>query len=160
MKTKKTNAMRQLDQAKIEYEMRTFDVDSHTHLEGKEVAERIQADVQQVYKTLVLENNQHDHFVFVIPIMAHLDLKKAAAVVKEKKLQLMPMSDLKKVTGYIRGGCSPIGMKTHFPTVIDASVLNLSKVFVSGGQRGVQMGLTPQDLIQMSHAQTAEITEA
>lgn len=159
MKTKKTNAMRQLDQANIEYEMCTFDVDSHTHLEGIEVAERIQADVQQVYKTLVLENNQHDHFVFVIPIMAHLDLKKAATVVKEKKLQLMPMSDLKKVTGYIRGGCSPIGMKTHFPTVIDASVLKLSKVFVSGGQRGVQMGLTPQDLIQMSHAQTAEITE-
>ncbi|REH88653.1 YbaK/EbsC family protein, partial [Staphylococcus felis] len=80
-----------------------------------------------------------------------------AATVNEKKLQLMPMHDLKKVTGYIRGGCSPIGMKTHFPTVIDETIVQLEEVFVSGGHRGVQMGLAPQDLIEMSKAKVASV---
>ncbi|REH76315.1 Cys-tRNA(Pro) deacylase [Staphylococcus felis] len=157
MKTKKTNAMRQLDKAKIKYDMRTFDVDAETHLEGLQVAERIQVDVNHIFKTLVLENDKHEHFVFVIPILAHLDMKKAAATVNEKKLQLMPMHDLKKVTGYIRGGCSPIGMKTHFPTVIDETIVQLEEAFVSGGHRGVQMGLAPQDLIEMSKAKVASV---
>ncbi|MBI5974015.1 Cys-tRNA(Pro) deacylase [Staphylococcus canis] len=158
MKTKKTNAMRKLEQSKIDYEMRTFNVDEQEHVEGHQVAKNINAEVNQVFKTLVLENDKHEHFVFVIPIMAHLDMKKAAASVDEKKLQLMPMQDLKKVTGYIRGGCSPVGMKTHFPTIIDEAVHHVDQVFVSGGQRGVQMGLRPDDLIQMSKAKVANVT--
>nr|WP_220468713.1 Cys-tRNA(Pro) deacylase [Staphylococcus coagulans] len=150
--------MRMLDQAKVEYEIRTFPV-SDAHIEGHEVAALIQAETDTVYKTLVLENDDHAHFVFVIPVNAHLDMKAAAAAVNEKKLHLMPLDDLKKVTGYIRGGCSPIGMKTHFPTTIHAAVLACETVFVSAGQRGVQMGVAPEDLIRMSQAQTVDVIQ-
>ncbi|HAR6137242.1 TPA: Cys-tRNA(Pro) deacylase [Staphylococcus pseudintermedius] len=157
-KQKKTNAMRQLDRAKVNYEIRTFEV-GEGHLEGYEVAALINANSAEVYKTLVLENANHEHFVFVIPVTAHLDMKAAAAAVHEKKLHLMPLDDLKKVTGYIRGGCSPIGMKTHFPTVINGTIELLDRVFVSAGQRGVQMGLAPHDLIEMSHAEVKQVIQ-
>ncbi|MBF1993128.1 Cys-tRNA(Pro) deacylase [Staphylococcus schleiferi] len=157
-KQKKTNAMRMLDQAKVEYEIRTFPV-SDAHIEGHEVAALIQAETDTVYKILVLENDDHAHFVFVIPVNAHLDMKAAAAAVNEKKLHLIPLDDLKKVTGYIRGGCSPIGMKTHFPTTIHTAVLACETVFVSAGQRGVQMGIAPEDLIRMSQAQTVDVIQ-
>ncbi|QLK85479.1 Cys-tRNA(Pro) deacylase [Staphylococcus sp. 17KM0847] len=155
-KMKKTNAMRILDRAKIMYETRTFEVDDE-HIEGLEVAKRIDVSEKQVYKTLVLENAQREHFVFVVPVSAHLDMKAAAASVGEKKLHLMPLEDLKKITGYIRGGCSPIGMKTQFPTVIDASVEQFDQMFVSAGQRGVQMGLAPQALIEVVNAEVKSI---
>ncbi|HAR5191445.1 TPA: Cys-tRNA(Pro) deacylase [Staphylococcus aureus] len=102
-KNKKTNAMRMLDRAKIKYEVHSFEVPEE-HLSGQEVAELIQANVKTVFKTLVLENAKHEHFVFVIPVSETLDMKKAAAMVGEKKLQLMPLDNLKNVTGYIRGG--------------------------------------------------------
>ncbi|MDO5375196.1 MAG: Cys-tRNA(Pro) deacylase [Staphylococcus rostri] len=156
MKVKKTNAMRILDRAKIDYEMRTFTVDAE-HIEGSEVAERIGASEEQVFKTLVLTNSNREYFVFVIPVSGHLDMKAAAASVNEKKLNLMPLDDLKKVTGYIRGGCSPIGMKTKFPTVIDTAVEKIDQVFVSAGQRGVQMGVAPSDLIQAADAKVAAV---
>ncbi|WP_290124255.1 YbaK/EbsC family protein, partial [Shigella flexneri] len=92
------------------------------------VAELIQANVKTVFKTLVLENAKHEHFVFVIPVSETLDMKKAAAMVGEKKLHLMPLDNLKNVTGYIRGGCSPVGMKTLFPTVVDKSCENYSHI--------------------------------
>ena len=102
-KNKKTNAMRMLDRAKIKYEVHSFEVPEE-HLSRQEVAELIQANVKTVFKTLVLENTKHEHFVFVIPVSETLDMKKAAALVGEKKLQLMPLDNLKNVTGYIRGG--------------------------------------------------------
>ncbi|HHA0913556.1 TPA: YbaK/EbsC family protein [Staphylococcus aureus] len=102
-KNKKTNAMRMLDRAKIKYEVHSFEVPEE-HLSGAEVAELIQANVKTVFKTFVLENTKHEHFVFVIPVSETLDMKKAAALVGEKKLQLMPLDNLKNVTGYIRGG--------------------------------------------------------
>ncbi|HBC4187352.1 TPA: Cys-tRNA(Pro) deacylase [Staphylococcus aureus] len=102
-KNKKTNAMRMLDRAKIKYEVHSFEVPEE-HLSGQEVAELIQANVKTVFKTLVLENAKHEHFVFVIPVSETLDMKKAAAMVGEKKLHLMPLDNLKNVTGYIRGG--------------------------------------------------------
>ncbi|HCU7206438.1 TPA: Cys-tRNA(Pro) deacylase [Staphylococcus aureus] len=102
-KNKKTNAMRMLDRVKIKYEVHSFEVPEE-HLSGQEVAELIQANVKTVFKTLVLENTKHEHFVFVIPVSETLDMKKAAALVGEKKLQLMPLDNLKNVTGYIRGG--------------------------------------------------------
>ena len=108
-KTKKTNAMRMLDRAKINYEMNTYEVsDKHQH--GEQIAKLVGANVEEVYKTLVLENANHDHYVFVIPVNASLDMKEAAHVVNEKKLHLMPLEQLKQVTGYVRGGCSPIGL--------------------------------------------------
>jgi len=117
-KTKKTNAMRILDRAKVDYHMNTYEVtDQHQH--GEEIARRVGAKVEEVFKTLLLENANHDHYVIVISVNATLDMKQAAHVVNEKKLNLMPLDQLKQVTGYIRGGCSPIGMKHQFQTTID-----------------------------------------
>ena len=156
-KSKKTNAMRMLDRAKIKYGMNTYEVtDKHQH--GEQIAKLVGANVEEVYKTLVLENANHDHFVFVIPVNASLDMKEAAHVVNEKKLQLMPLDQLKQVTGYVRGGCSPIGMKHLFQTTIDASAKNLDKVYVSGGQRGMQTIIQVDDLVEMTQAQLAHIT--
>ena len=139
-KTKKTNAMRMLDRAKIDYETNTYEV-TEKHQHGEQNAKMVGANVEEVYKTLVLENANHEHFVFVIPVNASLDMKQAAHVVNEKKLNLMPLDQLKQVTGYVRGGCSPIGMK-----------------HVSGGQRGMQIIIKVEDLIKMTEAQVAHIT--
>ncbi|MCJ1656947.1 Cys-tRNA(Pro) deacylase [Staphylococcus sp. NRL 16/872] len=158
MKHKKTNAMRMLDRAKVDYEVRTFEV-SDGHMDGKTIAHIVGANVEDVYKTLVLENANHDHFVFVIPVNETLDLKEAAHVVNEKKLTLMPMENLKQVTGYIRGGCSPIGMKHLFKTTIDQSALERDKIHVSGGQRGIQIVVNIKDLIDITNAQTADILQ-
>lgn len=155
-KYKKTNAMRMLDRAKIDYHVNTFDVPDH-HISGEAVAKLVNADVTEVYKTLVLENQEHDHFVFVIPVNENLDMKEAAHVVNEKKLHLMPLDDLKAVTGYVRGGCSPIGMKHLFPTVLDKSIEHKDKVNVSGGQRGMQIVIGVNDLIQITNATVANV---
>ncbi|HHA6876828.1 TPA: aminoacyl-tRNA deacylase [Staphylococcus aureus] len=128
-KNKKTNAMRMLDRAKIKYEVHSFEVPEE-HLSGQEVAELIQANVKTVFKTLVLENTKHEHFVFVIPVSETLDMK--------------------NVTGYIRGGCSPVGMKTLFPTVVDKSCENYSHISVSGGLRTMQITIAVEDLITIT----------
>ena len=157
-KTKKTNAMRILDRAKINYQMNTYEVtDKHQH--GEEIAQLVGAKIEEVFKTLVLENSNHEHYVFVIPVNETLDMKKAAHVVNEKKLNLMPLDQLKQVTGYVRGGCSPIGMKHSFKTTIDASAKNLEKVYISGGQRGMQIIIHVNDLIDMTRAQVESITQ-
>ncbi|PTK67194.1 Cys-tRNA(Pro) deacylase [Staphylococcus borealis] len=158
MKHKKTNAMRMLDRAKIDYEVKTFEVEEG-HMDGERVAELVGENVQDVFKTLVLENAAHEHFVFVVPVSNALDMKVAAHVVNEKKLQLMPLDHLKQVTGYIRGGCSPIGMKHLFPTTIDQSASLRHKIIVSGGQRGVQIVLQLEDLVSMTNAQLEDIVQ-
>lgn len=158
MKHKKTNAMRMLDRAKIDYEVKTFEVEEG-HMDGERVAELVGENVQDVFKTLVLENAAHEHFVFVVPVSGSLDMKVAAHVVNEKKLQLMPLDHLKQVTGYIRGGCSPIGMKHLFPTTIDQSASLRDKIIVSGGQRVVQIVLQLEDLVSMTNAQLEDIVQ-
>ena len=158
MKHKKTNAMRMLDRAKIDYEVKTFEVEEG-HMDGERVAELVGENVQDVFKTLVLENTAHEHFVFVVPVSGSLDMKVAAHVVNEKKLQLMPLDHLKQVTGYIRGWCSPIGMKHLFPTTIDQSASLRDKIIVSGGQRGVQIVLQLEDLVSMTNAQLEDIVQ-
>ncbi|CXT49002.1 Transcriptional regulator [Staphylococcus aureus] len=155
-KNKKTNAMRMLDRAKIKYDVHSFEVPEE-HLSGVEVAELIQANVKTVFKTLVLENTKHEHFVFVIPVSETLDMKKAAALVGEKKLQLMPLDNLKNVTGYIRGGCSPVGMKTLFPTVVDKSCENYSHISVSDGLRTMQITIAVEDLIAITKGKIGEV---
>ncbi|PTF18085.1 Cys-tRNA(Pro) deacylase [Staphylococcus devriesei] len=158
MKHKKTNAMRMLDRAKIKYEVNTYEV-GNGHMDGTTVAKMVGADVKEVYKTLVLENANQDHYVFVIPVDETLDMKAAAQVVNEKKLQLMPLDNLKQVTGYIRGGCSPVGMKHLFKTTLNDSALALNKIIVSGGQRGMQIVLDVNDLIDITQAQIADIIQ-
>ena len=158
MKHKKTNAMRILEKANIDYELNKYEV-TNKHMDGATVAQIVGVDVKFVYKTLVLENAQHECFVFVIPVEETLNMKQAAHIAQQKKLALLPLERLKQVTGYVRGGCSPIGMKKHFPTYIDESALQLQNVYVSGGERGMQIKINSQNLIYIAEAEAANIIE-
>ncbi|MFR5113087.1 Cys-tRNA(Pro) deacylase [Turicibacter sanguinis] len=140
----KTNAIRLLDQKKISYELLTYEVDDQ--LDGITVATKINYPVEVVYKTLVTRGNNKNIYVFVIPVATELDLKKAAKVVAEKKLEMIAVSEINGLTGYIRGGCSPVGMKKVYPTVIDVTAQQLDYFIVSGGKIGLQMKLNPKDL--------------
>ena len=140
----KTNAIRLLDQKKISYELLTYEVDDQ--LDGITVATKINYPVEVVYKTLVTRGNSKNIYVFVIPVATELDLKKAAKVVGEKKLDMIAVSEINGLTGYIRGGCSPVGMKKVYPTVIDVTAQQLDYFIVSGGKIGLQMKLNPKDL--------------
>ena len=140
----KTNAIRLLDQKKISYELLTYEVDDQ--LDGITVATKINYPVEVVYKTLVTRGNSKNIYVFVIPVATELDFKKAAKVVAEKKLEMIAVSEINGLTGYIRGGCSPVGMKKVYPTVIDVTAQQLDYFIVSGGKIGLQMKLNPKDL--------------
>ncbi|MGT2333765.1 Cys-tRNA(Pro) deacylase [Staphylococcus aureus] len=155
-KNKKTNAMRMLDRAKIKYDVHSFEVPEE-HLSGVELHNSYKQMLKQYLKRLFSENTKHEHFVFVIPVSETLDMKKAAALVGEKKLQLMPLDNLKNVTGYIRGGCSPVGMKTLFPTVVDKSCENYSHISVSGGLRTMQITIAVEDLIAITKGKIGEV---
>lgn len=152
----KTNAARILDSLHIEYELRDFEVDTED-LSAAHAADLLGFDPAKIYKTLVLEGKPGGYFVAVIPSHLHLDLKKAAIASGNKKCDMIHMKDLKEVTGYIRGGCSPIGMKKQFPTYIEETASLETKIWVSAGKRGVLMKLAPDDLIKESHAEYADL---
>ncbi len=156
MKTAKTNAARLLDKAGIAYDLIPYDVDE-TDLSATHVAHQLNEPVEQVFKTLVLKGDKTGHFVCVIPGAAELDLKKAAKVSGNKKCDMIPMKELLPATGYIRGACSPIGMKKPFPTYIHASCTDFNRIYVSAGHRGLQLHLAPTDLIREIHAETADL---
>ncbi len=156
MKKEKTNAMRMLDRAKVNYEFFTYDA-SDGHIDGASVARKMGQDPKKVYKTLVTQGHSGEHFVFVIPVEEELDLKKAAKAVGEKNVEMIAVADLLKTTGYIRGGCSPIGMKKPFKTVVDDSALALDKIYVSGGRIGLQILLSPADLQKTVGAEFEQI---
>ncbi|MBQ5152594.1 Cys-tRNA(Pro) deacylase [Macrococcoides caseolyticum] len=151
----KTNALRKLDQKKIPYETYTYEVTDE--LDGVTVANKIEQPYAQVFKTLVLRGKLN-YYVAVIPVVATLDLKSMSKVVGEKKLELLPVNNLEKLTGYIRGGCSPVGMKKLFPTVIDSSAEQFEEIIVSAGQRGIQMQVPLQSLVNLIHAKVSPIT--
>lgn len=151
----KTNALRKLDQKKIPYETYTYEVTDE--LDGVTVANKIEKPYAQVFKTLVLRGKLN-YYVAVIPVAATLDLKSMSKVVGEKKLELLPVNNLEKLTGYIRGGCSPVGMKKLFPTVIDSSAEQFEEIIVSAGQRGIQMQVPLQSLVNLIHAKVSPIT--
>ncbi|GHT09270.1 Cys-tRNA(Pro)/Cys-tRNA(Cys) deacylase [Bacteroidia bacterium] len=151
MKTNKTNAARLLDQAKIAYELIPYAFDEND-LSALHVAEALNEPIEQVFKTLVLKGDKNGYFVCVIPGESELDLKLAAKASGNKNCDLIPQKDLLPLTGYIRGGCSPIGMKKHFPTYIHESCLLYEFMFVSAGQRGLQLKITPKDLIEAATA--------
>lgn len=150
-KSVKTNAMRILEREKIEYIMHTYSPEGG--IDGVSVAEKAGLPPELVYKTLVTRGKSGNHFVFVIPVAEELNLKAAAAAVGEKNVEMIAVKDLEKTTGYIRGGCSPVGMKKKFVTVIDSSAEKLSKMFVSGGKIGLQIELAPADLIKAADAE-------
>lgn len=155
----KTNAVRILDREKISYELMEYDVNDG-QLDGISVAEKTGQSVEIVFKTLVTKANAEGLFVFLVPVALELDLKKAALAVGVKKLDMLPLSDLTKETGYVRGGCSAVGMKRSYPTIIDKSAERLSEMIVSAGKPGLQMKLAPQALIQVTGAAFQEITKS
>ena len=159
MKTIKTNAARLLDKARIAYELIPYPVDE-ADLSAKHVAEAVGEDIRCVFKTLVLCGDRTGHFVCVIPGEQEVDLKQAARMSGNKKCDLIPMKELLPLTGYIRGGCSPIGMKKSFPTYIDESCLDLPCIYVSAGQRGLQVKLNPSDLVRATRATVCRLTAA
>ncbi|MGP1446656.1 MAG: Cys-tRNA(Pro) deacylase [Candidatus Limimorpha sp.] len=143
----KTNACRILDQKKVPYELIPYEVDEND-LGAQHIAEQLGEDIEAVFKTLVLKGDKSGYFVCVIPGMAELDLKKTAKVTGNKSCDLIAMKELLPLTGYIRGGCSPVGMKKYFPTFIHLTCSNFDTIYVSAGQRGLQFKLSPSDLIQ------------
>ena len=155
-KIEKTNAARLLDRAKIAYELIPYTVDEE-NLAATHVAEELGEDIAQVFKTLILRGDRTGHFVCVIPGDKEVDLKSAARVSSNKKCDLIPMKDLLPTTGYIRGGCSPIGMKKPFPTFIHATALDFDHIFISAGVRGLQIKIAPAALIDFVGASVAEL---
>ena len=153
----KTNVMRLLEAAKTEYETLEYPVDE-SDLSGASVVRKTGKDKDIVFKTLVISGEKNGYAVCCIPVCEELDLKKAAKVFGEKKVEMLHVKDLLKVTGYIRGGCSPIVMKKQFPTAIDETAVLSDKIFVSGGQRGLMIGLSPVKLSEYVNAVFADIT--
>ncbi len=157
-KISKTNAARLLDQAKVGYQLIPYEVDE-SDLSAVHVAAQLGEDIRQVFKTLVLHGDRSGYFVCIIPGGDELDLKKAAKVSGNKNCELIPMKELLPLTGYIRGACSPIGMKKHFPTYIHTTVNDFLYVYVSAGQRGLQIRLVPADLLRQARAEAADLVE-
>ncbi|MBD5445057.1 MAG: Cys-tRNA(Pro) deacylase [Lachnospiraceae bacterium] len=151
----KTNAMRILDREKIEYTHYTYECEEF--IDALQIADMLGLPYEKVYKTLVTVGNSRNYFVFVIPIAKELDLKKAAKTVGEKSLSMIHVKDINEVTGYIRGGCTAIGMKKRYVTRIDESAKLLDKIIVSGGRIGLQIELNPGDLCRAAGAEFADI---
>lgn len=154
----KTNAMRILDTKKIKYNLITYD-NNDGKIDGVSVAQKINRDPQEVYKTLVAQGISKEIYVFIIPVEAELELKKAAKAAGEKKVEMIPVKDIQKWTGYIRGGCSPIGMKKNYPTYIDQSANKLETIIVSGGKIGIQIELNTTDLQTVTEAHIINLTK-
>ena len=146
MKIEKTNAARILDKAKIKYDLIPYDVDEDD-LSAVHVAAQLHEPIDKVFKTLVLHGDKTGYFVCVIPGGEEVDLKKAAAISGNKNCRMIPMKELLSITGYIRGACSPVGMKKYFPTYIHESCRDFEQVYVSAGKRGLQLMIAPADLI-------------
>lgn len=151
----KTNAVRILDRNKINYELLTYECDEF--IDGLHTAEKTGAPVEQTYKTLVMQGKSKKNYVFVIPIAEEVDLKAAARSVGEKSVEMIHVKDITAITGYVRGGCSPLGMKKQFPTVIDSTAEAFDQMYVSGGRIGTTVRLNPKDLARVVRAEFADI---
>ena len=151
----KTNAMRILETMKIPFQQYTYECEEFT--DGLQIAHKLGLPYEKVYKTLVTVGSSRDYFVFVIPVAEELDLKAAARSVGEKSVEMIHVKDINKVTGYIRGGCTAVGMKKQYVTRIDRSAEKLPTMIVSGGRIGSQIELAPQDLARAAGAQFAEL---
>lgn len=152
----KTNAMRILDRNKINYELLTYECDAF--IDGLHTAELTGAPVEQSFKTLCMQGKSKSFYTFVIPIAEEVDLKLAAKAVGEKSVEMIHVKDLTSITGYVRGGCSPIGMKKTFPTIIHCSAQNFESIYVSGGRIGATLKLNPMDLAKLVNAKFCDIT--
>ena len=156
-KEAKTNAMRMLDRAKIPYEVIQYECDEF--IDGLHTTEKTGAPVEQSFKTLVMQGKSKQYYVFVLPIAEEVQLKTAARVVGEKSVEMIPVKDITKITGYVRGGCTPLGMKKQFPTVIHESARAFDRIYISGGRIGMTIIVDPLQLADLIGAQFADITE-
>lgn len=152
----KTNAVRIIERLKLDHKTHTYD--SSRAASGVEVAAMLGQDVNKVFKTLVVTGKSGKHYVFVIPVAKELDLKKAAKAVGEKSVEMLKQKFLLELTGYVHGGCSPIGMKKFFTTRLDSSALNCQTIIFSGGRIGLQLEMSPGDLAKAVKYETAELT--
>ncbi len=155
---KKTNAMREIERSHIDYECKTYEADPND-LSGMHAAEALGQPPEQVFKTLVLTGHKTGHFVCCIPVNKEVNLKKAAKAAGDKKAEMLHLKELTPLTGYVRGGCSPVGMKKALPTFIDASACDYERIAVSAGARGVQMILDPRALAGVCAAEFAALTD-
>lgn len=151
----KTNAVRFLERNKVAYELLTYECSEF--IDGLHTAELTGAPVEQSYKTLVMQGKSRQYYVFVIPIAREVDLKAAAKSVSEKSVEMIPVKDLTAITGYVRGGCSPLGMKKQFPTVIDITAQSYPDIYISGGRIGTTIKVNPLDLARVTHAVFADV---
>ena len=156
-KEAKTNAMRMLERAKVNYTSHEYPHEEGQAVDGAHVAQLTGQDPAKVFKTLVTQGADRNYYVFVVPVLAELDLKKAAKSVGVKSVAMIHVADINKVTGYIRGGCSPVGMKKQFPTVFHATAADLPAIMVSAGRIGHQVQCDPQALLALLGAKTADI---
>ena len=152
----KTNAMRIIESAGINFQAFEYDI-SDGMIDAVSIARKIGRTSEEVFKTLVTEDPSHEHFVFVIPACAELDLKKAAKITGKKSIDLIPSKQLLGLTGYIHGGCSPVGMKNRFPTFFHSTATDHDVIYVSAGVRGLQVEIAPQDLISFVQATVADV---
>ena len=152
---KKTNAMRILESENIDFEI--IEYSTKDGIGGVDVAEKLGEDKDRVFKTLVTESKEGENFVFVVPVSSELDLKKAAKASGSKKVEMIPQKKLLPLTGYVHGGCSPVGMKKEFKTFIDSSAENLDFFYVSGGKVGMQIKLNPKELVTLIDGEFADI---
>ena len=157
VKIEKTNVARLLDKAGVKYELVPYEVDE-ADLSAGHIASQLGEPIEQVFKTLVLEGDRTGHFVCVLPGNREVDLKSAAKVSGNKKCDLIPMKELLPLTGYIRGGCSPVGMKKPFPTYFDSSAVLYPFIYVSAGVRGLQLKISPSDIVEYVGASLAAIS--
>ena len=156
VKEVKTNAMRILESEGINFETGYYECDEF--IDGVHTADALGLPHEMVYKTLVTVGHSKNYYVFVIPIEKEIDLKKAAKAVGEKSVEMLPIKDVTNVTGYIRGGCTAVGMKKHYVTRIDESAILQDAIYVSGGKRGIQIKLHPDDLLKVTKAEYADVT--
>ena len=154
-KEEKTNVMRVLDGKKISYESHAYTQDAT--MSGEEIAEALSENPDKVFKTLVTQAKSGAYYVFVVPVKEELDLKKAAKAAGEKAVSMIKQKELRPLTGYVHGGCSPIGMKKQFPTFIHETAMDFDKIYVSAGKVGFQIELSPSDLIEVARIQVADI---
>lgn len=151
----KTNAMRMLDRCKIPYEFSSYECDEFT--DGMATADTLGLPYERVYKTLVTTGKSGQHYVFVIPVAEELDLKKAAKAAKEKSCEMLPVKEITNLTGYVRGGCTAVGMKKQFPAFIDIAASELDYFYVSAGKIGAQLKVKPDDWKSAAHAEYADV---
>lgn len=156
-KEEKTNVMRVLEQKKVPYQGHTYPHDGETAPDGVSVAQSMGQDPACVFKTLVTRGASGGYYVFDIPVAATLDLKKAAKAVGEKSVAMLPSRELLPLTGYVHGGCSPVGMKKQFPTVFHVSCLDQNTIYVSAGKIGFQVEVAPQAILDLVRATTADV---